>query len=261
LKRLLSLLASASLLGSLLLVSTATPVFAGYNVGCIGTTLDQNNEHAFVSRDSTFAGARGEENVGYYLACTGPNDIGMSLDVLATLQGSTVTGGGNLAQCFVGNVTNEGTHFWYTPNNDGHLAIFPNEPRRQRGDHVTCTINAYIDGSNNWKWKYVITDETNGASATGYSPRVGFAKSVWWGFEVDNDGDELGGQTSSGQNQVQYPGYWLYGSSSLWYATGDGFSSFHWCCGKVGTEWYWHANVTTFGSAGYDSINGWSDWR
>lgn len=117
----------------------------------------------------------------------------------------------------MGQVTGYAKQFWCTPPNNGQLGTFSSPPRYQVGDVIECVITTY--GTN--QWKYTLTNYTAGTSATAYSSRSGAGgNESWWGFEVYNDTDEMGG-ISGTPIVITYPGYRLSGSSSWNYAAGD----------------------------------------
>ncbi len=247
----LTLAASALLTGA---GGVALPVAlaASYNGTCTGSqTPPENNYHWFVQRTSlSFDKAQGTTKIGTYLACTSTTaGWGQSMTLIATIQGSTISGDFNLAQCGIGQITGEGTQYWYTPQNNGIWVRFPTQPRLQFGDSVQCAI--YSTGSG--YWEYALTNLTTNQTVYGQSPRHGYGTSVWWGHEINNDYDLFGGEIAVGANSLTYPAYMYVGSSSLWYLTGD---SGQYCCG---TQRSWMYNgVSHFNTPGYDSIDAYS---
>lgn len=258
------MLVSAVLVATTLFATTATPVFAAYNGPChdVDKQHPANNEHMYLVRDQNmfpgrvFTGARGEVYVGYYQACSpvSPNGSGgMSLDMIANVDGD-VGYGWNLAQCAVGQITGHGTHFWYTPRNNGQLAAFG--PTPHYGDHYRCGIRRTSNGALE-EWEYNLTNMYTGQEWHETSIRYGEGSSqVWWGFEVDDSNDEMGGRAGTGNHNAIYkPGYWYSGASGLWYATGDTTSDIKFTGGTMMSYWHYKA----YQDNGYDVIEGWTD--
>jgi hypothetical protein len=247
-----ALAASALLTGA---VGLALPVAlaASYNGPCTGSMPppDENNYHFYVYRTSlSFDQAQGQTTIGTYLACTSTTaGWGQSMTIIASIQGSTISGDSNLAQCGIGQITGEGTHYWYTPQNNGNWVQFPTPPRLQFGDNVQCAIWSTGSGY----WEYALTNLTTNQTVYEQSSRAGYGTTVWWGHEISNDYDLFGGESGVGANSLTYPAYKYVGSSSLWYAAGDSGQS---CCG---TQRSWmYDGVSHIGTYQYDSINAYS---
>lgn len=235
-------------------VSVAT--FDSYYKSCASY---QNNVIYHQYRAGTgalYTAARGEVILQPMHSCTNAaNDFSQTFVNLANIQGN-----GNLAQCLYGNILGNGTNYWYTPQNDGRPSAFPNRPRIQTGDDVVCSVFA---GSNN-TWVYQIVNNTTGQTATATSPRSGSGGTeAWWGFEVYNNYDQLGGAGSTSRMDLIYPAYISPGGAcnGAWcYATGDKVG--YWAapcppCGGVQEPW-WVGTSSTFGTYGYDRITGYT---
>lgn len=249
------------MLGTSLLLVTATPVFASYNGACQN---DGNNEHIYLYRDQSyypgelFTGARGEVYVGYYQACTGGDQVGENVDIIATVDGHDFSGNGkyDIAQCGLGQITGEGTHFWYTPNSDGHWGRFPGAPTPHFGDHYKCIVKAETFGVYK-AWNYTLHDYSDGTDYVVQSDRhVSGTHQAWWGFEVNDSGDEMGGHAGTGgHDAIVQPGYWYTGGSGLHYLTGDGNGDIAFHFGWFVSGWHYKA----FQNNGYSQIEAWTD--
>ncbi len=247
-RKLLIYIAALALAGSGLLGWRIPAVRAdSYNGACaLPLRPPQNNYHFFVWRGSqSFDKAQGQTQIGTYLACTSSTGgVGQSMTIIATIEGQT-TGTWNEAQCAIGNITGEGTHYWYTANNDGAWFQFPTPPRLQLGDNVQCAI--YSTGTGHWS--YALTNITTNQTVYAASPRSAYGDEVWWGHEINNDYDLFGGESSVGENSLTTPIYMYVGSNSAWYALGDTGS---WCCGTF-RSWM-SESVATFGTYS-ESVN------
>ena len=238
-------LAASALLTGAGRMAIPTALAASYNGPCTGTSQPpgQNNWHWYVERiNRSFDKAQAQTTIGTYLACTSTTQpYGQSITVIATIEGSTISGHWNEAQCAIGQLTGDYTAYLYTATNDGQWSYFPNPPRLRFGDNVQCAIWATGSGY----WEYALTNLTTNQTAYATSPRVGYGTRVWFGHEISNDYDLFGGELGVGYNSVTTPRYMYVGSSTLWGMSGDGGFG---CCG---TSRSWMSMYDTYD----DSIN------
>lgn len=253
--RLLAAVAAIALATSGLIGTLAAPAsaYANYSSACVGTSPTpptENNYHWYIYRNgyTTYDYVQSVYTIKTPAACLPGNyGVGQSMAIMGTIENTSV---GLDAQCGFGAITGRGDGYWYTQYSNGAWEPFAGNVRHNVGDVVRCKVWATGDGH----WDYqVYNDSSNQTSAIVQSPRPGvYGNIVWYGFEINDDGDQLGSQSNQGPYaaSIEYPAY-MFAGSALWYLTGN-VTPAVFCCG-VHRSWM-NVGMNELGTAGYDDV-------
>jgi hypothetical protein len=189
------------LLGSTLFIS-ATPAYAAYTTNCNGPDtypdyVGVNNEHEYIEVNTSNIVA-GWATLTYYplKACTPINGLSsVSMAFPVSLQ-NPVCG----AQVGVGSWNTANYFIWTPVDNCVVEAITDGSwPTPVSGHIYTFGIDIEFNACPGPKWRYTMHDYTAGGPTYFKcgSRSVGSVTRLWSGFEVYDDGDQMGGSSNS----------------------------------------------------------------
>lgn len=124
------------------------------------------------------------------------------------------------------------------------------------GPLVGHNVRFIIDKPNGIQWRYHISDLTSGCGLYSAIDDHGeYTSRVWFGIEMNNDGDQFGGQSLNAKASITNMTYQFIGDGTSTPTQVLGTDNTGWANAGV-IPWYWDESVT--GGGGPPTLSGWT---
>jgi hypothetical protein len=229
LKRLLSLFLSAVLTGTMLLLVTATPVFASYYGTCDSANPEAHYEpHVFRTGLHYWAVKAEIKNYHHAHACIGgsptPPYAPLNISCPVNMQNGPANA---VVQICIGAVRASGEHFWWTKDTILHPftdKIASEPPIVDGGDYIFYIWSRTVGGVNYWHYRVDSLDSEGFATTYEFDVQrnnsTKYFEKAWWTVESYNAQSQFGASSADGGIRIDNLQYRYIGDDGLYtYAT------------------------------------------